>query len=126
MSSVTGSPKVNPSYKVFGSSPQPNQISNTPVLLNSERSNLYSFYCYNPTGGQIFVNFYDQDASPVVGTDVPKDVFPVRSVEFLGLSIGDGPMDYYSKSIWVSISTNIDGTGSPAAGVFLKVGYQQG
>lgn len=90
-------------------------VTNTAINITADAqiTRLVSVSLFNPGAAIAFVNFYDTDIAPTLGTTVPKWSFGLNTLANRDILLtGDGAS--FFKGLWVSASTLAGGNVAPA------------
>jgi hypothetical protein len=97
------------------------------VAVTNVPANLYGWILTNPNAIPVYVKFYDQTASPVVGTDaVAYGPLQVPASGQFGLS-GTDVLKNFSTAIWAAVTTSPDdgSSSAPGTGIYFSFIYKR-
>ena len=97
-------------------------LTNVPVQATSKPSLFGGYQLYNPNSIAVYVQLFDVNATPTVGTTVPdlSLAFPPQTAANFESNYGT----YFERGIWMAITTTPKGATNPTTPITMNLFYK--
>jgi hypothetical protein len=95
-------------------------VSSTPIFVRSQSDNVLGYHIFNASNATAFVQFYDTQAAPTVGTTVAVWCIGIPTLTHAFLPFQVAGL-YFSSGIWIAATTTASGSGAPSAALTVNL-----